>query len=111
MSDVGSSQSGARGNRWYYFLPFALWSLVPVFGIVADQQRYGQRDYGVMRFFLGSGFVTFLPLYVFVRYRKRLSKWWLLGIPFACVNVVLYLVMLFLPVDTTSDGDLEGKGN
>lgn len=101
------------GNRWYFFLPLpmvGLWLLVAIARLVAslltssidDASRPVPSDLfqdalEVMDWVGGLGWVLLIPFYFVVLANKRASSWWLLG-AFCCgPNLLLYVVLLFLP--------------
>jgi hypothetical protein len=101
------------GNRWYFFLPLpmvGLWLLVAAAELVASlvaPSAFGSGSEGPADLFQDAlavmdwvgvlGWVLLIPFYFVVLASKRASPWWLLG-AFCCgPNLLLYVVLLFLP--------------
>jgi hypothetical protein len=101
------------GNRWYFFLPLpmvGLWLLVAAAQLVASLVVPSELGRGtpypadlfqdalaVMDWVGSLGWVLLIPFYLVVLASKRASPWWLLG-AFCCgPNLLLYVVLLFLP--------------
>jgi hypothetical protein len=101
------------GNRWYFFLPLpmvGLWLLVAAAQLVAsllvpsdfdgrtqDPADLFQDALAVMDWVGGLGWVLLIPFYFVVLASKRASPWWLLGAFCFGPNLLLYVVLLFLP--------------
>jgi len=101
------------GNRWYFFIPvlmLGLWLLVGIAQLLASALvPRGPRAssdaaadtllhaLAMVDLVGGLGLLLLFPFYLVVLANKRASAWWSLGV-FCCgVNLLLYVVLLFMP--------------
>ena len=84
-----------RGNKWYYFIPFA----VVVVVVLAYSVGYENAE---------SLWIMLLPAilleYFIIIFQKRLSKWWFITFIFAGLNVAIYIYFLFAAPRTRETG-------